>query len=124
MQGPGPFLDESSFDGKNKAFPWGGKDAPERYNSGADFSQSGEGGSIDGFNFWSPVDAMTGDRLYQKGMEPQFVVSKLHEWKGSRYDPKVVDAMTRVYSRVITQPATQPVGQTPPQTPPQPGPGA
>jgi len=78
-------------------------------------------------------DAMTGDRLYQKGMEPQFVVSKLHEWKGSRYDPKVVDAMTRVYSRVIAQPATQPVGQTPgtppaqqppPQSTPQPGSGA
>ena len=46
-------------------------------------------------------DAMTTDRLYQKAMEPQFVVSKLHEWKGSRYDPMVVDAMTRVYSRIV-----------------------
>jgi len=46
-------------------------------------------------------DAMTTDRLYQKGMEPQFVVSKLHEWKGSRYDPTVVDAMTRIYSRIV-----------------------
>lgn len=49
-------------------------------------------------------DAMTTDRLYQKAMDPQFVVSKLHEWKGSRYDPGVVDAMTRIYSR-ITAPA-------------------
>jgi putative nucleotidyltransferase with HDIG domain len=49
-------------------------------------------------------DAMTTDRLYQKAMDPQFVVSKLHEWKGSRYDPSVVDAMTRIYSR-ITAPA-------------------
>lgn len=46
-------------------------------------------------------DAMTTDRLYQKAMEPQFVVSKLHEWKGSRYDPMVVDAMTRIYSRIV-----------------------
>jgi len=46
-------------------------------------------------------DAMTTDRLYQKAMDPQFVVSKLHEWKGSRYDPTVVDAMTRIYSRIV-----------------------
>ncbi|UCF89086.1 MAG: HD domain-containing protein [bacterium] len=45
-------------------------------------------------------DAMTTDRLYQKAMDPQFVVSKLHEWKGSRYDPTVVDAMTRIYSKI------------------------
>ncbi|MDF1536813.1 MAG: HD domain-containing protein [bacterium] len=63
-------------------------------------------------------DAMTTDRLYQKGMEPQFVVSKLHEWKGSRYDPKVVDAMTRVYSRVVTARPPAPQPPTPPQSTP------
>lgn len=47
-------------------------------------------------------DAMTTDRLYQKAMDPQFVVSKLHEWKGSRYDPVVVDAMTRIYTRITS----------------------
>jgi putative nucleotidyltransferase with HDIG domain len=52
-------------------------------------------------------DAMTTDRLYQKAMDPQFVVSKLHEWKGSRYDPTVVDAMTRIYSRIVN-PAVKP----------------
>ena len=46
-------------------------------------------------------DAMTTDRLYQKAMDPQFVVSKLHEWKGTRYDPSVVDAMTRIYTRIV-----------------------
>jgi putative nucleotidyltransferase with HDIG domain len=46
-------------------------------------------------------DAMTTDRLYQKAMDPQFVVSKLHEWKGTRYDPVVVDSMTRIYSRIV-----------------------
>ncbi|UCG37822.1 MAG: HD domain-containing protein [bacterium] len=48
-------------------------------------------------------DAMTTDRLYQKAMDPQFVVSKLHEWKGSRYDPTVVDAMTRIYTRIVNR---------------------
>jgi hypothetical protein len=30
------------------------------------------------------------------------VVTKLLEWKGTRYDPAVVDAMTRVYTRIIS----------------------
>jgi len=46
-------------------------------------------------------DAMTSERLYQKAMETQYVVDKLLEWKGSRYDPNVVDAMVRVYPRII-----------------------
>jgi formylglycine-generating enzyme required for sulfatase activity len=49
-------------DGDAREFPWGAKDAPERYNSGADFDQSGPGGGVDGYNFWCPVDAMPGDR--------------------------------------------------------------
>jgi len=48
-------------------------------------------------------DAMTTDRLYQKAMDPQFVVSKLVEWKGSRYDPSVVDAMMRIYTRIVNK---------------------
>jgi putative nucleotidyltransferase with HDIG domain len=68
-------------------------------------------------------DAMTTDRLYQKGMEPQFVVSKLHEWKGSRYDPLVVDAMTSVYSRITIQPPSQPPGPATSQSTPQSTPG-
>ncbi|UCF30357.1 MAG: HD domain-containing protein [bacterium] len=47
-------------------------------------------------------DAMTSDRLYQKAMDTQFVVDKLIEWKGSRYDPSVVDAMVKVYPRIIS----------------------
>ncbi len=46
-------------------------------------------------------DAMTSDRLYQKAMENQYVVDKLIEWRGSLYDPDVVDAMVRVYPRII-----------------------
>ncbi len=46
-------------------------------------------------------DAMTSERLYQQAMETQYVVDKLLEWKGSRYDPEVVDAMVRVYPRII-----------------------
>ena len=46
-------------------------------------------------------DAMTSDRLYQKAMDNQFVVDKLLEWRGSRYDPVVVDAMVKVDPRII-----------------------
>jgi len=46
-------------------------------------------------------DAMTSDRLYQKAMDTQFVVDRLIEWQGTRYDPAVVDAMIRVYPRII-----------------------
>jgi len=45
-------------------------------------------------------DAMTSERLYQKAMELKFVVSKLEEWKGSRYDPEIVDAMIKVLPRI------------------------
>ena len=48
-------------------------------------------------------DAMTTDRLYQKAMDPRFVVSKLVEWKENRYDPLVVDAMTRIYTRIVNK---------------------
>ena len=48
-------------------------------------------------------DAMTTDRLYQKAMDPQFVVGKLVEWKGTRYDPRVVDAMARIYTRIVSK---------------------
>jgi len=45
-------------------------------------------------------DAMTTDRLYQKAMDPSFVLEKLNGWKGTRYDPEVVDAMARVFARM------------------------
>ena len=48
-------------------------------------------------------DAMTTDRLYQKALDPQFVASKMVEWKGTRYDPSVVDAMTRIYTRIVNK---------------------
>ena len=43
-------------------FPWGKRDAPELYNSGADFDQLGDGGAVDGFNYWAPVAAFANDR--------------------------------------------------------------
>jgi len=48
-------------------------------------------------------DAMTTDRLYQKALDPQFVASKMMEWKGNRYDPSVVDAMTRIYNKIVNK---------------------
>ena len=46
----------------DRAFPWGDNESLERFNSGADFNQAGDGGSLDGHNFWCPVDAMPQDR--------------------------------------------------------------
>ncbi len=45
-------------------------------------------------------DAMTSERLYQKPMETAFVIEKLQGWKGTRYDPAVVDAMARIAGRL------------------------
>ncbi len=37
-------------------------------------------------------DAMTSTRNYQRKMDPDWVVSKIKEWSGNRYDPEVVAA--------------------------------
>lgn len=50
-------------------------------------------------------DAMTTDRLYQKALDPHFVVSKMMEWKGARYDSAVVDSLTRIYTRIVNKTA-------------------
>jgi putative nucleotidyltransferase with HDIG domain len=42
-------------------------------------------------------DAMTTDRPYQKGMDPDFVVGKLRGWVGSRFRADVVAAFERAY---------------------------
>lgn len=44
-------------------------------------------------------DAMTTDRPYQKGMKPEFVLEKVQEWSGTRYDPNVVEAFTRAFKK-------------------------
>ncbi|MGK0184760.1 MAG: hypothetical protein ACI9R3_000534 [Verrucomicrobiales bacterium] len=43
-------------------FPWGKRDAPTLYNSGADFDKDGSGGQVDGYNYWAPVNSFSNDR--------------------------------------------------------------
>jgi HD-GYP domain-containing protein (c-di-GMP phosphodiesterase class II) len=42
-------------------------------------------------------DAMTTDRPYQRGMDPEFVVGKLRGWVGSRFRADVVAAFERAF---------------------------
>lgn len=42
-------------------------------------------------------DAMTTDRPYQDRMEPDEVLSKIIQWAGSKYDPKIVKAFETAY---------------------------
>lgn len=43
-------------------FPWGDEFRAANANTGEDYSASGAGGSVDGYNFWAPVDAHPADR--------------------------------------------------------------
>jgi len=67
---------------KGLKFPWGNEFDPKRANTNADFrpNNPAEKGAVDGFNFWSPVDAIGGDRspfgVYGMG-------GNLSEWTGS-----------------------------------------
>lgn len=38
-------------------YPWGDSPPTDQANFGADYSPGAEGGQIDGFNYWAPVDA-------------------------------------------------------------------
>jgi formylglycine-generating enzyme required for sulfatase activity/DNA-binding NarL/FixJ family response regulator len=49
---------------KGFIYPWGDEMDPKKVNSNADYDAAHPGavGNVDGFNFWSPVDAITSDR--------------------------------------------------------------
>jgi formylglycine-generating enzyme required for sulfatase activity/CheY-like chemotaxis protein len=49
---------------KGYAYPWGEELDPKKVNSNADFNPNHPDakGTVDGFNFWNPVDAITGDK--------------------------------------------------------------
>lgn len=42
-------------------------------------------------------DAMTSNRPYRKGLDPNFAISELEKGKGTQFDPDVVDAMVKAY---------------------------
>ena len=42
-------------------------------------------------------DAMTSNRPYRKGLDPNYAISELEKGKGTQFDPQVVDAMVKAY---------------------------
>jgi len=50
--------------GKPQLYPWGPEMNEKKVNSGVDHvrGKPGEKGKIDGYNFWNPVDAISGDK--------------------------------------------------------------
>ena len=46
---------------KGLIFPWGNEPRPAAANLGDDYVANGEGGKIDGYTLWSPVDKPAGD---------------------------------------------------------------
>jgi formylglycine-generating enzyme required for sulfatase activity len=67
---------------KGLKYPWGNDFDQKRTNTNADHrpNNPGEKGTVDGFNFWSPVDAISGDR------SPFGVIGmggNVAEWTGS-----------------------------------------
>lgn len=48
-------------------------------------------------------DAMTTHRPYQKSMPGDYVVEKIIQWKGERFDPDVVDAFVRAYKNGLNK---------------------
>lgn len=72
-------------------FPWGNELDSARFNSGVD--QKGEGevaaGSIDGYQYWNPVDALSGD---QSSYGVGGMGGNVSEWTGSwETDPDFPD---------------------------------
>lgn len=67
-------------DAPEARFPWGKRDAPTFYNSGADFHKDAAGGEVDGFHFWAPVDAFPNDRSPCGAVG---MAGNVSEWVGS-----------------------------------------
>ena len=44
-------------------------------------------------------DAMTTTRPYQQAMENEYVVERIRQFAGIRYDPKVVEAFVRAWKK-------------------------
>jgi len=64
-------------------YPWGDEMVPENFNSGMDHESEGDvgAGDIDGFKYWSPVDAMTADESRYGVMD---LAGNVSEWTATR----------------------------------------
>lgn len=75
-----------------RKFPWGDDGTQiTRVNTSADYHQTDGGAKadVDGYNFWSPVDAMTGDRSPYGAMSMAGNVSEWTSTMGSKDHPVV-----------------------------------
>ena len=43
------------------------------------------------------LDAMTSNRPYRRGLDPEFAISEIEKGKGSQFDPTIVDALLKCY---------------------------
>ena len=72
----------------------------ERYDGkGYPFGLSGEEIPIEGrlLAVADTLDAMTSNRPYRKGLDPEFAISEIEKGKGSQFDPAIVEALMKCY---------------------------
>ncbi|MFA6290420.1 MAG: HD domain-containing phosphohydrolase [Victivallales bacterium] len=72
----------------------------ERYDGhGYPFQMSGDKIPIEGrlIAVADTFDAMTSNRPYRKGLDPELAVAELEKGKGTQFDPECVDALVRCY---------------------------
>ncbi|MCC6486185.1 MAG: HD domain-containing protein [Candidatus Hydrogenedentes bacterium] len=72
----------------------------ERYDGkGYPFGLSGVDIPIEGrlLAVADTLDAMTSNRPYRKGLDPEFAISEIEKGKGSQFDPTIVDALMKCY---------------------------
>ena len=72
----------------------------ERYDGcGYPFQISGDKIPIEGrlIAVADTFDAMTSNRPYRKGMDPEHAIAELEKGKGTQFDPECVDALVRCY---------------------------
>lgn len=72
----------------------------ERYDGrGYPFGLKGEEIPIEGrlLAVADTFDAMTSNRPYRKGLDPNFAIAELEKGKGTQFDPLVVDAMVKCF---------------------------
>ena len=73
----------------------------ERYDGrGYPFGLKGEEIPIEGrlLAVADTFDAMTSNRPYRKGLDPNFAISELEKGRGTQFDPQVVDAMVKAFN--------------------------
>jgi HD-GYP domain-containing protein (c-di-GMP phosphodiesterase class II)/pSer/pThr/pTyr-binding forkhead associated (FHA) protein len=82
----------------------------ERYDgNGYPFGKKGEDIPIEGrlVSVADTFDAMTSNRPYRKGLDPEIAISELEKGKGSQFDPECADAMIACYRAGMIDEALQ-----------------